>query len=516
MRCSLPLTIQLVFAINSLSGQHQNVVISSANNPNEPSICLNPKNPDQIVAASNIDNVYSSYDGGYTWESSILSSSFGVWGDPIIAVDTAENFYFFHLSNPINGNWIDRIVSQRRDANSVNWNDGGFTGLNGNKNQDKHGIAIDPKTNYIHACWTEFDSYGSQAKSDSSRILYSFSKDKGDTWSKAIRINKKSGDCLDSDNTVEGAVPCIGPNGEIYVAWTGPDGLVFDRSLDGGKSWLVNDISIGNVPGGWDYEVPGIYRCNGLPATACDRSNGPNNGTIYVNWADQRNGIDDTDVWLVKSTDGGNSWSLPKRVNNDGTGKQQFFSWMTLDQATGYLWFVFYDRRHYDDNKTDVYMAVSKDGGESFENFKVSESSFLPNDQVFFGDYTSVTAYNNNVRPIWTRLNNGDLSILTAIVNTNLTSTLELKEKDEFLLSPNPSTDEVFFSYKLRRADNVKLLIRDMNGSLIATLKNGKFPTGKYLEKISAEKYALSPGMYFFELTTSQGRKISKFIIQAK
>lgn len=67
------------------------------------------------------------------------------------------------------------------------------------------------------------------------------------------------------------------------------------------------------MPGGWDYVIPGLQRCNGLPVTACDLSNGPNRGTIYANWSDQRNGTNDTDVWLSKSEDGGNNWkSDPK------------------------------------------------------------------------------------------------------------------------------------------------------------------------------------------------------------
>ncbi|MBK7266279.1 MAG: hypothetical protein IPI12_08095 [Ignavibacteriales bacterium] len=43
----------------------------------------------------------------------------------------------------------------------------------------------------------------------------------------AIKISDKSGDCVDEDNTVEGAVPAVGPNGEVYVSWTGPYGLLF-------------------------------------------------------------------------------------------------------------------------------------------------------------------------------------------------------------------------------------------------------------------------------------------------
>lgn len=192
--------------------------------------------------------------------------------------------------------------------------------------------------------------------------------------------------------------------GEVYVVWSNRNKLWFDRSTDGGQTWLAEDILVGNQPTGWDYLVPGINRSNGLPIVVCDLSGGPNQGTIYVNWSDQRNGPSDTSIRFAKSTDGGLSWSPAKRVNDDNNGRQQFFTWMAIDQATGYLWFVFYDRRNYNDERTDVYMALSKDGGASFKNFKISESPFIPTDNVFFGDYTNVTAHNNVVRPIWARL----------------------------------------------------------------------------------------------------------------
>jgi hypothetical protein len=205
-------------------------------------------------------------------------------------------------------------------------------GLNGTKVQDKAWIAVDPVTNNLYVTWTQFDQYGSNNPADSSVIMFSRSTDGGATWSTAKRINKTAGDCIDSDNTVEGAVPAVGPNGEVYVAWAGPDGLIFDRSTDTGNSWLDNDISVSTISGGWDYSIPGISRANGLPITACDLSNGPYHGNIYINWSDQRNGINNTDVWLVKSTDGGNTWSAPARVNDDTTQNHQFFTWMTIDK----------------------------------------------------------------------------------------------------------------------------------------------------------------------------------------
>ncbi len=360
----LSLIISFAIIIIGANAQYQNIRMTppGTSNISEPSICMNPKNTDQIVAGSNLNKVYMSNDGGYTWEmDNLYSSQFGVWGDPVIICDTAGDFYFFHLSNPPAGNWIDRIVCQKYDWQTGTWNDGTYMGLNGTKAQDKHWVVVDSATNILHSTWTQFDQYGTSSPDKYSNILYSRSEDAGGTWTDAVQINEISGDCVDSDNTTEGAVPAIGPDGQLYVAWSGPVGIVFDRSLDGGNTWLDNDIPVSSQPGGWDYDIPGIYRANGLPVTCCDISNSPYQGTIYVNWTDQRNGVDDTDVWLAKSTDGGNTWSEPVRVNDDPPGKHQFFTWMTIDQTTGELIFVFYDRRNHDDNNTDVYMARSTD-----------------------------------------------------------------------------------------------------------------------------------------------------------
>ena len=141
------------------------------------------------------------------------------------------------------------------------------------------------------------------------------------------------------------------------------------------------------------------------------------NGTIYVNWADQRNGDHNTDIWISKSTDKGSTWTEPKRINNDESKNHQFLSWLTVDQSNGYLYTVFYDRRNHNDSKTDVYLAVSKDGGENFENYKISESPFLPNPKIFFGDYTNISAHNGVIRPIWTRLHKGQITLHTALIN---------------------------------------------------------------------------------------------------
>lgn len=497
-----------LYSISLAQSPYQNVMITNMNSPNEPTICINPKNLNQLAAGSNLNLYYYSTNGGFNWTKNTLTSTYSVWGDPSIIVDTAGNFYYGHLTNPSGGLFIDRIVIQKSTNGGMNWSNGTFTGYNPPKQQDKEWLCVDPRNNVIYTTWTQFDSYGSSNPNDSSIILFSRTTDAGQTWSAAMRINKKAGDCIDGDNTVEGAVPCIGPDGEIYVSWSGPLGIVMNKSIDGGFTWIPDNRFVTSQPTGWDYDIPGISRANGLPVTACDISNGPYRGNVYINFSDQRNGPMDTDVWLVKSTDGGNTWSNVKRVNNDAAGRQQFFTWMTIDQKTGILYFVFYDRRNYTNTQTDVYMARSTDGGETFENFRISSSPFTPNSSVFFGDYTNVTAYDNKVRPIWTRLDNTQLSLYTAIVdfitNVRLVSTqipVVLKLHDNYPNPFNPAT-KIKFDVSENIYSNIVLKIYDTNGREIQKLLDGSLAPGTY--EIEWDGTNFPTGAYYCRLETSQ------------
>ena len=412
----------ILFSI-PIHGQYQNVQISSKNStdPEEVTIAINTQIPKQLAAGANIRYFYSSSDGGNTWKQSNMVSSLGVWGDPCLIYDGLGNLFYAHLSNPPSpGYWIDRIVVQKSTDNGATWNQGSGIGFNSPKNQDKEWLAVDlqdtPYKNFVYVTWTEFDDYGSASILDSSRILFSRSTDNGISWSLPVIVSDKGGNCLDGDLTVEGAVPTVGQNGEIYTAWSGPLGIMFDKSSDGGLTW-GNDIFVSSQPGGWDFDIPGILRCNGLPVTVCDTSRTATRGNIYILWGEKNDTADNADVFISKSTDGGQTWSSGLRVNNDNTTRHQFFPWLAIDQTTGHLFAVFYDRRNTSGVETDVYVAKSTDGGETFENFKVSESSFVPTASVFFGDYTNIAAFNKKIYPIWMRMDGTALSIWTALVD---------------------------------------------------------------------------------------------------
>ncbi|MCH2230585.1 MAG: glycoside hydrolase [Crocinitomicaceae bacterium] len=386
----------------------------------EPSIAIDPNNPKHMAAGSVLSDFYYSTNGGKKWKSKTLYSKYGVYGDPVLMFDNNSRLYYFHLSNYLEATHLDRIVCQSTPKVCKKFNEGTFPKPNGSKVQDKHWTVLNEANNEIYMTWTQFDAYDSKDPMDTSIIVFSKSADQGQTWSDPLRISKFGGDCLDGDNTVEGAVPAVGVNGEIYVTWTGPKGLVFQKSLDGGETWLEEEVQIQQQYGGWDLSIPGIYRANGLPILKCDLSNGPNRGTLYLNWCDQKSGENDTDSWLMKSTDGGETWSDRIKVNQDGEGKHQFFTWISVDQSTGYLYFVYYDRRNYNDTQTDVYITASRDGGETFVDTRISQSPFTPNPNLFFGDYLNIDAVDGIIRPIWPRMDDGKFTLWISLIEEAL------------------------------------------------------------------------------------------------
>lgn len=423
----------LIFSNQRLNSQspYKNIMISNEFEPSEVTIAYNPINPLNLVAAANIDNYFYSFDGGNTWEVRKLISSYGVWGDPCVVSDIRGNFYYFHLSNSNSeeGKWLDRIICQRSEDGGITFNNESHLGTNYPHLQDKEWATVDntysPYRNNIYAVWTQcgqknnYDVTASINPLDSaSNIIFAYSEDMGETWSTRKRINELTGaECSYSGATVLGAMPCIGINGEVYVTWASPYGLMLDRSTDGGITFWDKDVKVSDLPGSFKFTVPGVYRCFGFPSMACDYSNSSYRGNLYISWCDQRNGYDNSDIFISCSTNMGVNWSEPSKVNDDNGMSHQFFNWLTVDPESGYLYIVFYDRRNYTDENTDVYLAASKNGGKTFENEKISEKPFKPETKTFMGDYTNIIAYNGMIRPVWTRLDSNLLSVWTALID---------------------------------------------------------------------------------------------------
>ncbi|HEV8513641.1 MAG TPA: sialidase family protein [Cyclobacteriaceae bacterium] len=388
--------------------------------PIEPSIAINRNNPQNIVAGIMMDRVVTSGDGGTTWAESKLNSPFGVYGNPAVVSNAKGNLFYFHLADPSGKGssdeaWLDRIVCQPSIDEGKTWLESVSIGNNPPADQIKAWPAVQPKKNFMCLTWTQFDKYGSKDANCQSNILFSKSNN-GNRWSTPVQISESPGNCADDDFTAKGAVPVIGTDGKIYVAWTNRGNIYFDRSYDEGNSWLRNDLLIAKQEGGWTLEIPGLKKSNGLPVLAIDNSDANFHGTLYLVWADQRNGKDDTDIWLIRSTNRGDYWAKLVRVNADDSRTHQFLPWIKIDPTNGHVYIVYYDRRNYNDNQTDVYLSYSFDGGNSFKEVKISETPFIPDSGEFLGDHTNIDAYGGIITPIWTRMDNGKTSVWTVVI----------------------------------------------------------------------------------------------------
>lgn len=512
MRKIFTLIVWACLASALLQAQHVNIMIAGSINgmdPNEPSVCINPQNTTEIMIGTNVNHSYFSTDGGLTWQHQVLQSTYGVNCDPAIVCDDQGNFYYFHLVPN-----LSRVVCQKRSVGDNDWSNGSFTALNGTMQIDKEWASFDPVKGNLYTTWSQFNRHGSTDPKDSSIIFISRSSDRGTTWSDKIRISQRSGNATGGVGSVHGSYPATGPGGEVYVCWWSPAGLMFDKSTDEGKTWLPSDIRITTTVQ-WIYPVPGMQLTPSFPIISCDRSNGHYRGTIYINWSDNRNGSNDSDIWVVKSMDGGSTWSVPKRVNDDPAGKQQFFNFLAIDQVTGDVYIAFYDRRNYDDNQTDVYLAVSHDGGSRFENFRISDTPFIPYSTAFFGHYLGVSAHNDKVFAAWTRQDHGRNSLWGALVDTG-SSSVESITKGPVNLeqnNPNPFSESTFISFKLQDPGPVTLKVFDLYGNTRATLMSAQQTSaGKHTVQFQPDQYNLVPGVYYFTLITGSGTVARKMI----
>ncbi len=378
----------------------------------EPSIAVNPRNPQQVVAAFQDDaHIAYSTDGGHTWNlakgiappnyrvSGDVSVTFDTEGHAIlcyIAFDKLGTFNYWGHGASRNGIFIRRSldggktweanhipVAEQPTAPGVPFEDKPY--IVAATGQGRHGRDL-------YVGWTRWTLTNSE-------MLFSRSTDDGKTWSVPIEIDDHPGLPRDDNGALEGFAGATGPDGTLYAVWSNRDGIVLTSSRDGGQKFGHPRMIVPTGP--IMFAIQAVERANGFPQIAIDPRSG-RHGRLYLTWSDYRNG--DLDVFCAASDNGGRTWTTPTRVNNDPlhNGADQYFQWLAVDPLDGSVNVIFYDRRRDPRNRNQIVtLARSENGAQTFQNYAWTAQPFNPGD-TFLGDYNGIAALGGRVFGAWT------------------------------------------------------------------------------------------------------------------
>ena len=347
---------------------------------------------------------YVSLDGGETWaptlEAPPLGRAQGASSDPAVMYDTHGTAYFLTSLLPPNSSGPARKMLLYRSA------DGGrswqppvyFT------YSDRQYVAVDDTGGRFSG--RIYVSGNSRVGATSGHATLFYSTDGGTTFTETrtpkLPVTPVMGNlAVLSDGTVlvlhSAARPGVKPApGEVAAT------LRVVASLDGGVSFEPPiDIAPVNLVAG----RKGAHNNTiALPLMAADSSRGPYRDRLYVVWPEFKDGH--TEIFLSRSSDGGKTWSAPRRVSDTpappavAAPTDQFMATVAvnLDGVVGIVW---YDRRDCPDNiGWDVRFAASLDGGDTFlPSVEVSEAgSRFGQDERWIADATTSRREGEGIR----------------------------------------------------------------------------------------------------------------------
>lgn len=319
-----------------------------------------------------------STDGGETWGENVFIrvSQGGMVGDPAVAIDADERIYAVCQ---------DYGVSQIRIMTST---DAGATWGAPRSIQsapDKPWIAGSPMIGGVAFVSWLGGAAGIKRTTDG-----------GMNWGPVQRL-----EFLNHGTTIS-----VGTSGLVHVAYT-PNGgpLRYVRSKDLGESWETAKTIAQTGTFCWsDCTGP---RQHPIVGGGSD----PTGKYVVASWpANRAGGQGDEDIWLVYSSDGGDTWTEPVRVNDNENESRQLQPWAAVD-AYGRVHVAWTDARN---GQNETWYARSADPSKGFEkNVQVTDERG-PLGAGFRGDYKGIAISGNDVVVVWDDTRNDGSNIYSA------------------------------------------------------------------------------------------------------
>ena len=389
----------------------QNIAGDAAN---ESSICIDPTNPLRIaIGWRQFDTTNSSFrqsgvaytsNGGLNWTFPGNLDPGTFRSDPVLASDANGVFYFLGITN-------DSTFA----CDLLRSTNGGATWQPGNSalGGDKEWMAIDttsgPGRGNIYQVWSPFYNVYNNLNQ-----LFTRSTDSGNNWMPAISLPH-----LPYFGTL-----AIGPNGEVYSFGTAIDVAPFwiNRSSDATNGLTAPTMDVSTAV---DLGGPLVFGLSGINPggllgqawVAVDCSTGSTRGNVYALCSVTNDPGNLVNVMFSRSTDGGRTWSVPLRINDDSPAQHAAHWFGTLAVApNGRIDVCWNDTRHSPDNSlSELYYSWSDDGGLTWAANRplsppFNQSLGYPQQQKM-GDYIGMVSLNEGACIAYAATFNGEEDI---------------------------------------------------------------------------------------------------------
>ena len=377
------------FQVN-VDANGQNILGDAAN---EPSIAVDPTNGNKItIGWRQFNTVNSNFrqggwgytiDGGTTWTFPGVLENNVFRSDPVLNSDNAGHFFYLSLLQ----NFFDDLWGSLNGGQSwanIAPADGG----------DKQWFTIDNTNSSGHGF--QYQSWSTDGNNFNGR-QFSRSTNGGVTWMNPINIpNSPAWGTLDVDS-----------NGNLFIGGVNlnTNGIWCDRSTNaknGGVTPTFDQSTAVNLGGNIVFGEPinpeGLV---GQVFLAVDRSGTITNNNVYMLASVQPTGFTTgSDVMFVRSTDGGLTFSAPRRINDDPVNQAKWHWFGTLSVApNGRIDAVWLDTRNAANNTdSQLFYSYSFDGGNTWSLNVAISNSFNPFEgypqQNKIGDYITIVSDN--------------------------------------------------------------------------------------------------------------------------
>jgi hypothetical protein len=501
-----PSTITQTEPVAAVHPQNSSIIFSSA-------VTIN------INGQFKSEGIYISTDGGFTWTGNDTCTGqliINHGGDPGVAITDNGRFILSHIGLQFPG-----MYSNYSNDMGETWSSS-YT-ITSNQSEDKGTLAIDHSDQSsfkgrLYLTWVDYVSLFT--------VQCSYSTDDGVSWTQPLQVNpdpptRSTGTSLaiGADGTLYlcwAGVTSVSPFHEDYIG--------FARSTNGGANWSVNQniLDMNGIAGLLPQK--NNIKVNGIPQIVIDNSGGARNGWLYITTTEINNAPagSDPDIILHRSTDNGVTWSQGIRVNQDpmNNGKIQYFPHLEVDDF-GNLDILFYDDRNTASDSTDVFITRSTDGGDHWKEYEIINTTFEPKPIIggtsyYQGDHIALISNGNHLNAFWMADYSGIYQVWSSVIDETL---LDVKDHsdgtpDSYALYqnyPNPFNPSTRIRYSIGKESFVSLKIYDALGREVETLVYGIQRTGNHEASFKADN--LSTGIYFYTLRSGNFQSTKKMLI---